>query len=175
MAKVKQLKKIEVLTLPNGYSLTFEGMKQPHGYMYFTPEKLLEGFMAHIGLGMTDQLNMENIQDFLVAVMNWNEEKKNVKEIERLNTQLRMSDNSRVAIAKRLITERNRFLAMVDGIGKMANEFKANKEVKDRLYALIKNFSKIRPYTMKDFSVNAEMINNFEQDQQQQDEETDDE
>ena len=59
---------IRVETLPNGYCLKFDGMKNPTGYMYFTPEALLEGFMLHIGLGITEQLNTETMQDFLVTL-----------------------------------------------------------------------------------------------------------
>ena len=141
MAKEKFLPNIEVRRLTNkkAYSLTFDGMKQSQGYLYYTPDKLLEGFMAHIGLGMTDQLNMENIQEFLVAAMNWNSEEKNVKEIARLNASVRQANGGRVAMAKRLMAERMRFVTLVDGIAKLANEFKATKDVQERLNNLIKN------------------------------------
>ena len=160
MAKETFLPDIEVRRLPNkkAYSLTFDGMKQSQGYMYFTTDKLLEGFMAHIGLHMTDQLNMENIQDFLVAAMNWNEEQKNVKEIARLNTQVTMITNSRVSIAKRLMTERNKFVKLVADIGSLANEFKANKEVRDRLNTLIKNYTKTKPYKLSDFNITTDQM-----------------
>ena len=54
---------IKVTPLPNGYSLEFDGMKQKTGYMYFSPDKLLEGFMLHIGIGITDDLDTETMQD----------------------------------------------------------------------------------------------------------------
>jgi hypothetical protein len=44
--KKKKLPHIEVRTLANGYSLSIEGHKQE--YMYFSPEKLMEGVMVHI-------------------------------------------------------------------------------------------------------------------------------
>ena len=66
----KKLMNIEVRMLPNGYSLKFDGMRQSEGYMYFSKEKLLEGFMLHIGLEITEELSVENMQDFLVATMN---------------------------------------------------------------------------------------------------------
>ena len=89
------MKFIDVDTLPNGYSLKFDGMKQQGGYMYFTPEQLLEGFMAHIGLEMTDQLNMETIRDFLVTAIKWKDNKACVKEIERLKNALRLMTGRR--------------------------------------------------------------------------------
>ena len=67
----KKIKKITVQTLENGYALLFDGMKSQVGYMYFSPEQLLKGFMCHIGLQMTDELSMENIDDFLAAVIQW--------------------------------------------------------------------------------------------------------
>lgn len=174
MAKEKFLPDIEVRRLTNkkAYSLTFDGMKQSQGYLYYTPDKLLEGFMAHIGLGMTDQLNMENIQDFLVAAMNWNSEEKNVKEIARLNASVRQANGGRVAIAKRLMAERMRFVTLVDGIAKLANEFKATKDVQERLNNLIKNHTKTKPYTMRDLGITSDQVTDFEQ--EQTDEEADD-
>lgn len=114
--KKKVLKNINVQTLPNGYSLTFDGMKQAQGYMYFTEEKLLEGFMLHIGLHMTDQLSTETMQDFIVAAMNWNDNEKCVKEIEKLNNALRLMTQKRNGLAQRLIDERKQFGALRDSI-----------------------------------------------------------
>ena len=54
--KKKDIKHIYVSTLQNGYSLSFDGMSEKGGYMYFSIEDLLKGFMMHIGLNMTDQL-----------------------------------------------------------------------------------------------------------------------
>ena len=47
------MKRITVQTLPNGYSLNFDGDRQ-NGYMYFNENDLLKGFMIHIGLNMTE-------------------------------------------------------------------------------------------------------------------------
>ena len=82
----KKLPKITVTTVTNGYVLTFD--KAKHEFMYFSPEKLLEGFMVHIGLRMTDQLTEENIKSFVDAAINWKENAKCLKEIEKLKMQL---------------------------------------------------------------------------------------
>lgn len=168
MAKETILPDINVRRNINGksYSLTFDGMKQSQGYLYFSPDTLLKGFMLHIGLNITDQLNMENIDDFMVAVMNWNNEEKNVKEIARLSSQVSAITNSRVALAKRMITERNRFVKLVDDIGNIANEFKSNKAVRDRLNILIKNFTKTRPFTLAELGVTGKQITGLEQQEQ---------
>ena len=103
MEKVKNHPRIEVKTLPNGYSLEFDGMKQHGGFMYFNREKLLEGFMVHIGLEMTDQLNTEIIQDFIEAACTWKDNKKCVKEINRLTEELRIEKSRNDRLSKKLM------------------------------------------------------------------------
>lgn len=119
---------IKVETLPNGYSLKFDGMSKKGGYMYFSPEKLLKGFMLHIGLEMTDQLNTETMDDFIVAAINWKDNKECVKEIERLTRELRLMTGKRASLARRLILERNRHIALYDAIGSLLKETKENTE-----------------------------------------------
>ena len=112
----KKVKMVKVETLPNGYSLKFDGMHFKGGYMYYTLEKLLEGFMLHIGLEITEQLNTETMQDFIVTAMNWKDNKACVKEIERLNAALKAMTGKRSALVNRLIAERNRYNALLDDL-----------------------------------------------------------
>jgi len=56
-----ELLNIKIQTLPNGYALTVGNNE----YMYFTLEKLLEGFLYHIGLG---ELGIVNIDDIKMLV-----------------------------------------------------------------------------------------------------------
>ena len=123
-SKKKNLKKITVLTVPNGYTLTYDGMKPAGGHMYFTPEQLLEGFMLHIGLEMTEQLDIDTMQDFIVAACNWKDNAKCIQEIEKLNTQVNGLRLRRNGLATKLIAERNRLLTMVEAIRKMEKKFK---------------------------------------------------
>ena len=67
MAKSK-LPRIKVETLPNGYSLEFQGQKLKHGYMYFTPEQLVVGIFYHIGLGAKTELPKE-LRDELTEIL----------------------------------------------------------------------------------------------------------
>ena len=147
---------IDVETLPNGYSLKFDGMKQQGGYMYFTPEQLLEGFMAHIGLEMTDQLNMETIKDFLVTAINWRDNKACVKEIERLKNALRLMTGRRAALARTMIQERNRYIALMDDVGSAIAELKdyPDKDIKARLEKILKGKKKQMPLSLKGLGVN---------------------
>ena len=141
MAKEK-IKMIQVETLPNGYGLKFDGMTAKNGYMYFTAEKLLEGFMAHIGLGMTDQLNTETIQDFLVTAINWRDNKACVKEIERLTNALRLMTGRRASLARLMIQERNKYNTLLDDVKSFRSELKDHPD-----QSLLKKFDKM----MKDY------------------------
>lgn len=158
---------IKVETLPNGYSLEFDGMSKKGGYMYFTPEKLLKGFMLHIGLEMADQLNTETMDDFIVAAINWKDNKECVKEIERLTTALKVLGVKRVSLAKRLITERNRHIALYNTIGTMLKE--SNNLERD-LTKLLKDRTKVTPMTLSGLGITAEDLNN----EPEEDEEVDD-
>lgn len=149
------IKTIKVETLPNGYSLEFDGMSKKGGYMYFTPEKLLKGFMLHIGLEMTDQLNTETMDDFIVAAINWKDNKECVKEIERLTMELRLMTGKRASLARRLILERNRHIALYDVIGSLMKETKENpeKDLRKSLEKMMNEKKGMFPFTLKSLGV----------------------
>ena len=158
---------MSVVTHPNGYGLSFEGMKQSGGYMYFSPDDLLKGFMAHIGLGITEQLNMETIDDFLTAVINWRDNKKCIDEIERLNAEVKRQNGSRNAMARRLMTERARFCALVESIQMLAEEYRGRKDDYDRILKVVKNYTKTRPFTLKELGIEStDIIEEPEEDEE---------
>lgn len=167
----KRVKLIDVETLPNGYSLKFDGMKQQGGYMYFTPEQLLEGFMAHIGLEMTDQLNMETIQDFLVTAMNWKDNKECVKEIERLKNALRLMTGRRASLARQMIQERNRYNGIIDDVGSMIAELKdyPDKDIKKRLEKVLKGKKRMPQLSLQGLGVNDDDFIEEETDEEDDD------
>lgn len=154
--KRKKIKQITVETHPNGYSLRFDGMSAVQGYMYLTLDKLLEGFMLHIGLGMTDQLDQETMQDFILAACNWNENEACVGEIKRLNNVLKRTTQKRDTIAKKLINERRKLLYLVNGMNVIAG--KASPEVKNKIKDITKSFVKTRPITLKELGITSDMI-----------------
>ena len=108
MARKKKLKRIEVRTLPNGYSLDFDGA-HANGFMYYSADKLLEGFMIHIGLKMTEQLDMDTMQDFITTAINWRDNEKCIREIDRLKRELTTMTNKRNSLARQLILERTHY------------------------------------------------------------------
>ena len=161
----KKVKLIEVETLPNGYSLKFDGMIKKDGYMYFTPEQLLEGFMAHIGLEMTDQLNMETIQDFLATAINWRDNKACVKEIEHLNGVIRQLSIKRSAIARTLIQEREKYIILMDDVSSAISELKdyPDKNIKARLEKILKGKKKQQHLSMQGLGVKNDVFNEDDQ------------
>lgn len=154
MAK-KKLMNIEVRTLPNGYSLKFDGMRQSEGYMYFSKEKLLEGFMLHIGLEITEELSVENMQDFLVATMNWKENKKCVREIERLNTSMNLLKGKRNSMARKVMTERGKLVTLVSNIKKAAYKCK-DAECQLAIMKCINIYAKTRQYKPDELGLTSE-------------------
>ena len=132
---MKYLPKIEVKTLPNGYSLEFDGMKQK-GYMYHNSEDLLKGFMVHIGMEITDQLNMETVDDFIVTAMNWKDNEKCIKEIERLTAALKTAERATDNAMKRFADKQDRVNGFVGKLTALAAKSGITKEVS----ALIKNY-----------------------------------
>ena len=64
MAK-KNLPKIKVSTLPNGYALTMEDQE----YMYFNEIDLLAGFMGHVGMREVDYADRGTILSSLMSAM----------------------------------------------------------------------------------------------------------
>lgn len=141
---------------PNGYVLKFTGAKQPDGYLYFSPDKLLEGFMLHIGLHMTEQLNTETMQDFIVAACNWKDTESCQKEIRNLQLKLRLTIQSRNSMARRLMEDRKRLVDMIGLIQGLATENKGNKYLVNKLNAITKNMTKMRKYSAKELGITQE-------------------
>ena len=61
----KELLNIEIKPIPNGYTLTVDNNE----YMYFTLEKLAEGFLYHVCLGELGAASNEDIKTFLDAAV----------------------------------------------------------------------------------------------------------
>lgn len=148
--KKKNIKHICVSTLQNGYTLSFDGMNEKSGYMYFSIEDLLKGFMMHIGLNMTDQLDMDSVDAFLKAVIQWNDNKKCVAEIRRLTTQLNALKSWCNTLGKKLIKERQRLIDLTYLIDSIASEKKTDVILADRLREYIKEYTPLKPYTRKE-------------------------
>lgn len=137
MARTKKHYRIAVRTVPNGYTLEFEGMKQAGGYMYHSPLSLVEGIMLHIGLNMKDALDMEKAKAFVEAATNWHDIKKCVAHIAKLEAELDAVKRRRNNLAELLIAERkkyNNFRLDMESISSVAKD-----ECSDLLHQLAAN------------------------------------
>ena len=150
--------------MPNGYTLSIEGHRNE--YMYFSPEKLMEGVMVHVGLNMTDQLSAETISSFIDSALQWNDLKKSTAEINRLKALLKAQQTKYNGLARRLVKERDRLLLLID----RAKEVSVGKSLTDnitRLNRTIANYGPLKTLTYSELGVTSEMIDD-------DDEETDD-
>ena len=160
MGRRKKLPHISVVTHPNGYSLKIEGHRQE--YMYFTPEKLMEGVMVHVGLKMTDQLSAETISSFIDSALQWNDLKKSTAEINRLKALLKAQQTKYNGLARKLVKERDRLLLLID----RAKDVSAGKSLTDnitRLNRTIANYGPLKTLTYSELGVTSEMIDDDEE------------
>lgn len=110
MGRKKKLPKIEVRTVANGYTLTIEGHEQE--YFYFSPDKLMEGVMVHIGLKMTEQLTTDAIKNFIDSALEWNNLKASHKELQKAKRETERVSRKYRGLANRMIIERHRMLRL---------------------------------------------------------------
>lgn len=149
--KKKPLPMITVDNVPNGYVLKFDGMKKREGFLYFSPEKLLEGFMCHIGLHMTDELDTDMMQDFIVGAINYSTNEKCIKEIERLNAELNAVKRSRNGMGRRVIEERTRLLKVIDIVEEL--EIYTKRKNRTEYNNLRKRLPRVKPLTLEELGI----------------------
>ena len=160
MGRTKKLPHISVSTQNNGYTLTIEGHRKE--YFYFSPEKLMEGIMVHIGLNMTDELSTETITSFIDSALQWNDLKKSTAEINRLKALLKSQQVKYNGLARKMVKERDRLMLLID----RAKEVTAGKSLTDniaRLNRTIANYGPLKTLTYSELGVTSEMIDDDEE------------
>jgi hypothetical protein len=60
----KELKKINVMTLRNGYALKVDG----ESYMYYNQQALLEGMLVRIGMDRHDEMSKDDLHAMVEAI-----------------------------------------------------------------------------------------------------------
>ena len=152
----KKLPRIEVRTTPNGYSLAIEGHKQE--YQYFSPEKLMEGLMVHVGLHMTEQLSPDMIKSFIDSALEWNNLKASHKELQKAKRDTERITKMYRNTVKRLIDERHRVLRLC----KLANNcITGHHSLTDALAALharVHQDNQLKELSLKDFGITSDQI-----------------
>jgi hypothetical protein len=94
----QQLKQITLRTGKNGYLLDVEG----EGYMYFDTEGLINGFLAHVGVGRKGGLTKDETAMVLNAVKEGSFLKQQQDEIDKLSR--------RVVELKKLVREQKEMI-----------------------------------------------------------------
>ena len=152
----KKLPKIEVRTTPNGYQLSIEGHKQE--YMYFSPEKLMEGVMVHIGLHMTDQLSPGTIKSFIDSALEWNNLKASHKELNKAKRETERITKMYRHTVKRLIDERHRMLRLCKLAKACVTGHHSLTDALATLHARVHQDSQLKELKLKDFSITSDQI-----------------
>ena len=149
----KKLPKIEVRTLPNGYSMAIEGHRQE--YMYYTPEALLKGMMMHVGLKMTEELTKDNIDAFLESSIQWNSLKLCNKEIAKLKREVYDANRNHRGIAKRLVDERARTLQIVELARNCAIGKHSLTDALAKLHAFVRKVGPLKRLKLSDLGIKS--------------------
>ena len=162
MGRKKKLPRIEVHTLPNGYSLSIEGHRQE--YMYLNVEKLLEGFMVHVGLKMTEQLSTDTIKNFIDSALEWNNQKASRKEIQKAEREMDKVNRKYRALANRLIKERHRMLRLCNLAKACTIGHHSLTESLQALHARVHNDGQLKELSLADFGITSDQIVDDEED-----------
>lgn len=131
MAK-KQLTKVSVHTLPNGYSLDVAG----RGYMYFTLQELVEGIFVHVGLQKLDWIDRDTITNLMTACATWPKEGDAIQQAARLTAQVETLQQIRTNYVDIIAKQKNQLIGLsmklTDTTAKLARFLSAEKPVEDK-------------------------------------------
>ena len=157
----KKLPKIEVRTTPNGYSIAIEGHKQE--YMYFSPEKLMEGVMVHVGLHMTEQLSPDMIKSFIDSALEWNNLKASHKELQKAKRETERITKMYRNTVKRLIDERHRMLRLCKLAKACVTGHHSLTDALATLHARVHQDMQLKELKLKDFGITSDAITDDEE------------
>ena len=156
MARKKKLPRIEVRTLTNGYSLAIEGNNQE--YLYFSPEKLMEGFMVHVGLKMTEQMSAANIKAFINSAVMFHNMKASHKELQKAKHETERITKMYRSTVKRLIDERHRVLRLCRLAKNCVTGHHSLTDALAALHARVHKDGVLKELTLKDFGITSDAI-----------------
>ena len=156
MGRPKKMPRISVKTLPNGYSLSIEGHR--HEYMYFSPEKLLEGIMVHVGLKMTEELSTETIKSFIDSAIEFHNQKARHKELQKAQREVDKVNRKYRAIANKLIKERHRMLRLCNLAKACVTGHHSLTDALAALHARVHQDMQLKELSLKDFNITSDQI-----------------
>ena len=156
MGRKKKLPKIAVRTVANGYTLAIEGHKQE--YLYFSPEKLMEGVMVHVGLKMTEQLSPDTIKSFIDSALEWNNLKASHKELQKAKRETDRVNKLYRSLARRMIDERRRMLRLCRLAKDCVTGHHSLTDALAALHARAHLDGQLKEFTLKDFGITSDQI-----------------
>lgn len=168
MGRKKKLPRISVQTLPNGYSLSIEGHK--HEYMYFSPEKLLEGVMVHVGLKMTEELSTDTIKSFIDSAIEFHNMKASHKELQKAQREMDKVNRKYRALANKMIKERHRMLRLCKLAKECVTGSHSLTDALAALHARVHNDGQLKEFSLADFGITSDQIIDDEEDEDETEE-----
>ena len=156
MGRRKKLPRIEVRTVENGYSLAIDGHNQE--YMYFSPEKLMEGFMVHVGLKMTEQMSAANIKAFINSAVMFHNMKARHKELQKSKREIERITKMYRSTVKRLIDERHRMLRLCKLAKNCVIGHHSLTDALAALHARVHKDGVLKELKLKDFGITSDQI-----------------
>lgn len=140
----KRRPRIEVRTTPNGYTLDADGLQ--NGCFYFSPQELLQGFMSHVGMNITKELDLEKMGAFLDATIRWRDNAENVREIQRLNAQIDALKAKNNGLKRRVADERAKLLKVVKGVRESIESFGPTGRLRRHLSDIISDYNSLHNF-----------------------------
>ena len=168
MGRKKKLPPISVRSLPNGYSLSIDGHR--HEYMYFSPEKLLEGVMVHVGLKMTEELSTDTIKSFIDSAIEFHNQKASHKELQKAQREVDKVNRKYRALANKMIKERHRMLRLCNLAKACVTGHHSLTDALAALHARVHNDGQLKELTLADFGITSEQIVDEEEDEDESEE-----
>jgi hypothetical protein len=132
--------------------------------MYFTPEKLLEGVMVHIGLHMTEQLSPDIIKSFIDSALEWNNLKASHKELQKAKRDAERIGAKFRNTAKRLIDERHRMLRLCKLAKACVTGHHSLTDALAALHARAHQDGMLKELSLSDFGITSDQIVDEEDD-----------
>lgn len=156
----KKLPRISVITQKNGYALKIEGHSKE--YFYFSPEKLMEGIMVHIGLHMTEELSADSIKSFIDSALEWNNLKTSHKEVKRMEREMDALKRRYRTVVKKLIDERHRMLRLCKLAKACVTGHHSLTDALAVLHARAHQDGQLKEFSLKDFGITSDQITDID-------------
>ena len=127
---MKDLKKITIQTVPNGYSLTIDASS----FLYFNELDLLAGFMAHLGTEDTKAMERGNLLSTVFSLMMGEEYTKSVENLKsKVDMLTKQSDDAMKQLSIKL-KKANEILTEFDSIKQSLSELTEENKATKKLY-----------------------------------------